>query len=460
MKTSKFAIVALLLTVLLAACGGGNSGKDGNSSGNGSNKGSNNQSEASAKPSDEQVTIKYYTFANGTVWDQINEIAKNFENENSNIKVETIQLVDNGSSTDFYKKLDIMSATGDPIDIIQFSHVDFIIERAARGVLAPLNDYLKADNIDPEKQFYVNPVFEGNVYGIQDIASPWLIAINKDALDEAQLPVPQWGWTWDEFREYAKKMSKGEGKDKRYGAYFHTWGEYVNFPAYSELPHPYLTADKKPVFDHESYKQFFEMRRAMEQEDKSVKELAEIVGAKLHYATEFLTGQAAMVPTATFFMGMISDTEKYPHDFQTVFAPLPRSSESAETGSSYIGGNYLSVGATSKHKEESYKFISYMAQQMEVVRDFPGFRDADAEKITDALIGDKGNLIDKESLIATVFDERVKNFYDATYTTEYASQMKKIIEDGFSTFILDKLSIEDAQKQMMTEAQKLIDQSK
>ncbi|MDQ6422672.1 extracellular solute-binding protein [Paenibacillus sp. LHD-117] len=462
MKAMKLVFICSLVMLLLAACGSGN----GNQSGEGdkpaaTNQGSGNEGkqEGEEKPQD-KVTVKYYTWANGVTWENIQKIAGNFETANPAIDVEPIQLVDNGNSTDFYKKLDIMAATGEPIDVVQFSNVDFIVERAARGVLEPLDDFLAKDKIDASKEFYVSPSYDGKMYGIQDMASPWLIALNKSALDEAGLPVPEWGWTWDDFREYAKKLTKGKGQDKQYGAYFHTWGEYVNLITYTEKPHPYLNADKSPIFGDESYKQFFELRRAMEQEDKSVKPFSDIVGAKLHYATEFLNGDAAMIPTATFILGMIADKEKYPHDFQTVFAPLPRSSEEVEIGLSYIGGNFLSVGATSEHKEESYQFIRYMAQQTDVIRDFPGSRSIDGATVTKALIGDNGNLIDEASLIATAFDGRVKTIYDANYTTGYASQLKKVIEDGFSGYILDNKSAEDAQAAMTEAAKTVIESAK
>ncbi|MGM1044536.1 MAG: ABC transporter substrate-binding protein [Bacillota bacterium] len=461
MKRFKMLLVSFLTLALVAGCGS----SGGNTPANDQAAGNTDGNQAATQPKEEdkkqdKVTIKYYTWYNGSQFEDIQKIVDNFEKENPDIHVEPIQLVDNANSTDFYKKLDIMSAADDPIDVIQFSHVDFIIERAARGVLAPIDDYLKNNNIDPANDFYVNLVYQGKVYGLQDMASPWVVIINKQALDEANLPIPEWGWTWDDFRDYAKKLNKGEGADKQFGAYFHTWGEYVGFPAYSEKPHPYLSQDQQPIFDDESYKQFFELRRAMEKEDKSVKPFSEIVGAKLHYASEFFSGKAAMVPTATFIVGMIKDQEKYPHDFQTVFAPLPRSSESVEIGSSYIGGDYLSVGSSSKHKEEAYKFIEYVALQTDVIRDFPGYKKADAGKVIQSLVGPDAALIEEESLKATVFDSRAKTVYDANWTTDYAGQMKKVIEDGFSAYMLDNLTFEAAQKQMMEDANKIISQTK
>ncbi len=38
--------------------------------------------------------------------------------------------------------------------------------------------------------------------------------INKDHLDEAGLEVPPLDWTWEDYREYSKALTQGEGKDK------------------------------------------------------------------------------------------------------------------------------------------------------------------------------------------------------------------------------------------------------
>jgi multiple sugar transport system substrate-binding protein len=330
-----------------------------------------------------------------------------------------------------------------------------LAERAARGVIAPLDSFLKADSINPDKEFYIVPRLKNKIYGIQDISQPWMVAINKKALDEAGLPIPTYGWTWDDFRDYAKKLTKG----KQYGAYFHIWGEYDNFIAYSELPHPYLTKDQKPVFNDKSFQYFFDLRRSMEN-DGSVKKFKDITAAKLNYATEFFNGEAAMLPTASFFVNLTKDQTKYPHNFQTVFAPLPQSSKDTKIGASDVGGHYLAVGNSSKHKKEAYKFALYMAQQTDVVSDFPGSKNVDKNAVVDKMIGDSKNLIDKDSLVSTVYDKRVYIPYNPSYSTAYASQLKKVLEDGFSKFMLDGTSAQDAQKWMVDQANNIISQSK
>ncbi len=402
----------------------------------------------------ERVTINYYTWESGPLADIINAKIANFEKKYPNIKVNYEPLVTNNDSLEYYKKLDIKFGTGQPVDVIAFSSNDFLAERATRGVLTPLDSYMKADSIDPAKEFYITPKYNNKTFGIQDISAPWFVAINKSALNAANLPVPTWGWTWEDFREYAKKLTKG----KQYGAYFHIWGEYDNLIAYSELQSPYLTEDKKPVFNDPSFKYFFDLRRNMEK-DGSVKKFKDIIAAKLNYATEFFHGEVAMLPTASYFISLVKDQEKYPHNFQTVFAPLPRSSKDQKIGASDIGGHYLSIGTSSKHKKEAYEFALYMAKQTDVISDFPGSKNADKNTIINKMITNSQNLIDKQSLVNTIYDNRVYSPYNSEYTTGYASQLKKVLEDGFSKFMLDGISAEEAQKWMVDQANNIISQS-
>ncbi|MGG1515578.1 extracellular solute-binding protein [Paenibacillus oryzisoli] len=453
MKVLKVLLVSGLAVSMLAACGKQEASQT-------ASEATNAAATKAPATSNGPVTIKYYNWATGPSIDQINQIISNFEKKNPNIHVENVQLVNNGNSVEFYKKLDLMAASGEPIDVTDFSNVDFVTERAARGVLEPLDDYLKKDSINVDQTYYMTPKLDGKVYGLESSSQLWLVAINKDALDAAKLPVPTWGWTWDDFRDYAKKMTKGTGDAKQYGAFFFTWGEYANMSAYMELPHPYLKKDQTPVFGDESFKNFFNLRRAMEKDDQSVKLYSDVIGGKLRYDSEFLNGKAAMIPTANFVVNLIKDTTKFPHTFKTVFAPMPVSSKNVEVGTSNLGGGFVSIGKSSKYKQESYEFAKYLTEQMDVIRDLPGLKNVDKDKVMKAIVGDRTDLIDVDSLSATLFDKRIKSIYDPSYSTAYSSQLKPVLENGLSAFLLDNLTPEDAQKKMIDEANKIIQQNK
>ncbi|TXK82652.1 ABC transporter substrate-binding protein [Paenibacillus sp. N3.4] len=412
---------------------------------------------ASAKPA-QNVTLKYYNWDNDVQAASTKKLIENFQAKNPTIKVESIALVP-GNSVETLKKMDVTMSSGEQVDIVAMPSIEEVMARAGQNVLAPLDDFYTKDNVKPEEEYYINPKMKGKYYATMVNSSDWFVLLNADALKEANLQVPTFGWTWDDFRDYAKKLTKGEGNDKRYGAYFHGWGEYTNPIVYTDKKNPYLNADLKPQFDDPSFKYFFNLRRTMEKDDKSVKSLADVIGAKLDYKNEFISGKAAMLMTATFIIPNIGDTAKYPHTFKTVVAPLPRSSKDAPAGLTNIGGNYTAIAATSKYKEQAYQFIRYMSTEQEARVELSGWKKGDSKVVIDRLYGSLKELIDLPSLTSTLNDKQVKTSFSSDIAISYGAQLKKVMENGFSKFMLDNVSADDTQKWMQDEADKVIKQA-
>ncbi|MFD1907960.1 extracellular solute-binding protein [Paenibacillus rhizoplanae] len=57
----------------------------------------------------------------------------------------------------------------------------------------------------PEDEYSKLLKLEDKVYGILPSSTQWLTVFNKDHLEAAGLSLPEMGWTWDDFRDYAKK---------------------------------------------------------------------------------------------------------------------------------------------------------------------------------------------------------------------------------------------------------------
>ena len=330
--------------------------------------------------------------------------------------------------------------------------MEHLIARAARGVVEPLDGYYQKENINPKDEYVLNPTINGKYYGIISTSNQMLVAFNKQHLEEAGLKLPEMGWTWDDFREYAKKLTT---KD-HYGTYFHNWGEYPNFIAYNELPHPQLKEDGTPNFDHPSFKYFFELRRAMEKTDKTVQPYADILAAKNHVLQPFFAGDASMIPVGSYIIRAGTLLDKFPHDFQMVYAPMPRSSKDAELGLTNISGSYLAMGVNSKQKEASYTFMRWLSTEgAAYLKEIPGWKKADGKKLLNEYFGEHAKLIDIDSLTSTLFDPRVK-MLPTSISVAYGADLKTVVENGFTKYILEGIPFEEAQKLMTDEANKII----
>lgn len=438
----------LAISLLVSGCGkSGNTGAEGKASGN---------------SSDKPVTIKYYNWDNDAQTVGTDAMLKEFMDQNPNIKVEHVILVP-GDSMEMMKKLDFLISSGEAIDVVQLPSLGAALERATRGALAPLNEFYDKEGIVPEDEYYVNTKVDGKYYGMQYTKSINYVMLNKDALDEAGMEIPKFGWTWDDYREYAKKLTKGEGVDKRYGSYFHTWELYMNAPAQTMMKDPFVYDDGTTILADPSYKYFFQLRKDMETIDKSAKTYADVLAAKLNYRTEFFNEDAAMILTGNFTIPDPGNTEQYPHTFKTAFAPVPVPPQGAEPkdyeGKYFTSGSQIAMGSTSENKEAAFKLMRFMTTaESDNRQEFSGYKGANNEDLLTKLVAGKEDMYDIDSLKYTLFSDDIQ-FLDAPEVmTTATSEITKVINNGFSKFMLSNEPIDDVQKWMVDEATKIINE--
>ncbi|GIP31708.1 ABC transporter substrate-binding protein [Paenibacillus sp. J2TS4] len=442
--------LSLMLILLLSACG-----KSGSEPGTGDS--------GNAGGNQEQVTIKYYNWDNEAQSVSTDAMLEEFMKENPDIKVEHVVLVP-GDSVEMMKKLDFLISSGEAVDVVQLPSLSDVLLRASRGALTPLNEFYEKNNLVPEDEYYVNPKIDGKYYGMQYTKSVNYVMLNKDMLDEAGLPVPTYGWTWDDFRDYAKKLTQGEGVDKRYGTYFHTWELYMNAPAQTVMKDPFLYSDGTTIMADPTYKYFFQLRKDMEEVDKSAKPYADVLAAKLNYRTEFFNEEAAMILTGNWTIPDAGNQEQYPHQFTTAFAPVPLPPQGAEPkeyegGKYFTSGSQVAMGATSKHKDAAFQLMRFMTTADSPARaEFSGWKKANNNAILDRLIAGKEEWYDVDSLRNSVAGEEIQFLDGSQVMTTASAELTKIINDGFSKFMLSNASIDEVQKWMVDEATKIINE--
>ncbi|MET1008348.1 MAG: extracellular solute-binding protein, partial [Propionibacteriaceae bacterium] len=125
---------------------------------------------------------------------------------------------------DYDTKLRTVLASGVAPGAIRIND-DYVKGYYAEGSLLDLRPYLEKDNIDPAKYFPVAFNFAKQEDGAHAawpiMANPGVIYCNTDLFKEAGVPLPptDWtdtNWTWDDFLDAAKKLTKPGGE--QYGA--------------------------------------------------------------------------------------------------------------------------------------------------------------------------------------------------------------------------------------------------
>lgn len=451
MKKLSLALASMLLTLSVTACGDGGGNSSAATDAPAPAAGGSSSTEQPAG----KAKIRFYTFKADKPEEPIYQAVQSYNESQDKVEVEYKSLVQNSDSTEFMKKLDILVAGGEVVDVFMTGNEDELLERASRGVVEPLNSFFEQENITPEDEYSKLLKLDDQVYGILPSSTQWLTVFNKDHLEAAGLTLPEMGWTWDDFRDYAKKLTT----DEHYGTYFHTWGEYPNIIAYTERPHPQLNADLKPIFDDPSFEYFFNLRRVMEQEDKSVEPYADVLASNYHVLQQFFAGNASMLAVPSYAVRAALNLEKFPHEFQTMYAPLPRSVDTQELGMTNISGGGLAMGAKSENKEAAYDFIQWMAKESyKFTKEIPAFKGVDGAELIKGFFGENEDLIDTASLSKTLFDPNIK--MPDTFNVPYGNELKAIVENGFASYILDNRSFEDIKNEMTAEVEKVVSANK
>lgn len=158
----------------------------------------------------------------------ITNLVKNWQKKHPDIKVKLTHVP---AGEPYRQKFLTRLAGGDPPDIA-FVEVNIWPSFYAKNAFIPLNQFIEKDPSFNLEEFFPAVVkrftVKGKIYIIPRDTAPFAcIYYNKEIFDEAGIPYPKDNWTWQEFLEVAKKLTKrAEGKVERYG--FYTWA-WINF---------------------------------------------------------------------------------------------------------------------------------------------------------------------------------------------------------------------------------------
>ena len=89
---------------------------------------------------------------------------------------------------------------------------------------------------------------DGKLYGLPNGTQTMVMYYNKKMFDDAGIAYPKDGWTWDEFSDAAKKLTKADGSVYGYGlssSYFQLtpwWSTNDAYPTTDDYSAPALNS--------------------------------------------------------------------------------------------------------------------------------------------------------------------------------------------------------------------------
>mgnify|MGYP005837225373 CR=1 FL=1 len=370
------------------------------------------QAPAQASTEKKPVTVKWYSFDNPKDAKH-KELIAAYQKDNPRVTVSVEYPVEN-NSVEYLKKVDLLLLSGDKVDIIEQQDAIANSERGRKDQLQALNEFFTKEGKKYDDIYSSKSELDGKIFGLPKSQAFYLVVLNMKHLQEAGLKLPAHDWTFEDYKEYAKKLTKGEGANKRYGSYMHTWAQYHYLPMYnSKLDNTFYKSAQNPVpdFDNPIFKEFFQYKYNMENVDKNQFPLSEVLATKTDYKNIFLTEKASMMPIGTFFISMAADTAKWPRDWKIGFAPIPRWSKNDPAGRTNTTNSYMAMSKNAANKEEAFKFMRYFTTkgQQILLDGVSAEKGADNSKLFEALTGpDRDKLFDIESL-KTVFGKLIPN---------------------------------------------------
>ena len=332
LKTVAFGLVSTMAaTTLLAGCGGSDSKE---ASGDGKK--------------DEKVTLTF------PVWDSaqnlyLEDIIKGFEKENPNIKINMVDV----AAADYMNKLSTMLNGGNDCDIVYIKDADSTPSFAEKGQLEDLTSYIEKDGLDTSKYIsYDDFNLDGKQVALPFKSDYYVLYYNKDIFDAANVEYPSNDMTWDEWEEMCTKLTSGEGNNKVYGGYLHTWQACVENWAIQDGKNTILGPD------YSFMKPYYEMALRM-QDAGTIMDYSTLKTGNIAYASPFQQGTVATLPMGTWFSTMmITKAEAGETDVNLGIATLPHP-EGVEAGNTVGSTTPMAINANSKHKEEAWEFVKY-----------------------------------------------------------------------------------------------------
>ncbi|MBZ4665991.1 extracellular solute-binding protein [Mahella sp.] len=355
-------IVALFLVILLIISVLGGCSQESSPSTSSSNGTTNNSSTGTSSTS-EPYKVHFWAWTNP---DNVKPLIEQFNKDFAG-KYELVyeKLADAETLT-----INTALASGEPIDVMTQSGAFDTRVRADSGQYLALNEFFDAwgksyaELLGPAAEEVYN--FDGKYYAVPYCRNIQVVYFNKKMFDAAGVPYPDPNWTWDDFRETAKKLTHGEGANKVYGVMADFANEYWREIAMQKLGNFwYYNEDFTATrFDDPAVKESLQFWYDMAMVDKTCVPLDEYKALKYDNDTTGMNGlyqgKYAMLLVPVYGSLYLNESYgKIPEgtDIGMTNMPLPAGSSKPITT---FYTSTASIPANVKNKEAAWTLLKYI----------------------------------------------------------------------------------------------------
>lgn len=307
-----------------------------------------------AAPGAETSTVVFLTQGGAASEERYIPIQEMFAEEEPNVTVDIIWHP--GGAIEIQQKLLTMIAGGEAPDTY-WTHTYINPGLAKRNVPLALDDLFASDTSWSTDDYFPGSIADfqlgGSQYAMPRETTSTVMIYNKTLLEESGASLPAEGWTWDDFVEIARTVTKGEGAEKVYGVANFNANAYT-FVRVWQVGGDVLNEDRT---------QYTMNQEAAVAGVQSIADLIHVdgvhaTGAELAgrpYAEVFLTGQIGMFPQYSVFSSIL------PAEFEWDIAHMPRNAD--ETLTTRVASAGHSIYSGTENVEGSWAWLRMVESQ-------------------------------------------------------------------------------------------------
>ncbi|NSW89194.1 MAG: sugar ABC transporter substrate-binding protein [Firmicutes bacterium] len=301
----------------------------------------------------EKITVKVLSWWDATKSTALQNLKAKFEELNPNMKIEFTQIGSGYAD----KVITLIAGGGDMPDVMMLA-MDQVPRYANAGAIQDLTPYVSDEYKASLYPLVLNALtIEGKLYAVARDVTTMVMFCNKKMFDDAGIPLPQPGWTVNDFLDICKKMTKVEnGKPVQWGYYnklypdpFYDWfllfgGDYVSADGKKVMMN---TPESKAAmqFLHDLIFKYKVMPTAAEAEQFGTSGTAPVVAGKVAMTIGGLS--------ASFDF----DTATPPVEYAIV--PLPVSNDGKKVSHAFVNTWCMPKGV--KDPKTSWKLLEFLS---------------------------------------------------------------------------------------------------
>ena len=395
----------------------------------------------------------------------MDDMIADFNKTYPNIEV-TLNSYSNNSDGNMSVNTAIMSGE---VDVLASFGLTQTWNRWSNNLFEDITDRVEKEGIDLVANWGTDAYkYEDHIYTLPCGGLKYFVSINMTDWNEAGLGELPTEWTWDEYLDACAKMTKVEdGKTVVYGGSdFHQIDSFT-FPRQQVegIDRYYDDSTGLSAFNDPIIVNSLKRELKAEKEDKIWYPKSVYRSDSIQVQTPFTQGETASAISPTMIR-FIRDTENFPTDFITGFAPYPVEEKGQEN---YMAGanifSHVGIATGCQNEEAAWAFTKWYATYGSKYLTLAGYmstwKGTEISDLVSLVFGSEeeaAKIIDINSFKSVIGDTSKPTFVES-HMTAYSDVTSAVQENAMYAFN-DTMTAEDAMKAATEAADKAIQNDK